>query len=173
MSNVFRTLREGTSRFIILAWPIALLMFTGSIFLMIEDFRTSYHGYSLVPTPKMDSVYVPIFVALLPQGVQILALYIFGRDTNRRGVLLLWLIMFLLDLGTDVAFKMNNTWSAYMFFWAIVESLAIFTIGSEGLFSFTGGFLWDTWRDFVSEVWDFINTIIDGIASLNQSADKR
>ena len=66
---------------------------------------------------------------------------------------------FLVDLGTDAWFKSAGQWSLMPL--AVVESLFIFTLGSEVLFTIATGFVAESFAEFVVTISVFVRTVID------------
>jgi len=103
-----------------------------SVVLAIEDYNTSYAGYVLVPTRKMLP-YATTMVALLPQVGQIAFGYLFLSDTDnkyKQWGLLIAGGLFCADVVTDVYFKAHGQ-SIFVYAIALVESVLIYTFGSE------------------------------------------
>jgi|GEM_PF-7063391 len=73
--------------------------------------------------------------------------------------MLLAATFFLTDLGTDAWFKSGGQWSLMPL--AIVESLFIFTLGSEVLFTIATGFVTEAFGDFVMVFSMLIRSIMD------------
>lgn len=132
--------------------PITLIVLIGVViggFAFYEDYQSSLHGYNLLPTRKSGQEVVAV-IALLPQVGQIIFFYAFGVSiefTNGRrkmNYLYFFVAFFLLlfDLGTDMYFKASG-----MSFWvwviAFIESIAIFTIGSEILLTASTGLFFE------------------------------
>lgn len=64
-------------------------------------------------------------------------MFVFGRNTNKSWALWIGALLFLADLGTDVVFKSGGNWGLVPV--ATIESLFIFTLGSEVMFTIAGG----------------------------------
>jgi hypothetical protein len=163
MTNVFKQISSNTQPFILFAWPLGCLLVGLAVILMIEDYETSRAGYLALPTLKVHGGWVTFAVAALPQAGQIVLFYIFGRDTRRGWALLTAGSLFLVDLGTDAWFKSGGQWSLMPL--AIVESLFIFTLGSEVLFTIATGFVAETFGDFVVALSVLIRTILEAFRS--------
>lgn len=161
MSDLFKGIAKNTNHIVIFAWPLGLIMAIISVVLMWEDYQTSRAGYMALPTLKVNSGLVTFAVAALPQVAQIVLFYIFGRDTRRGWAGLLAIGFFLVDLGTDAWFKSGGQWSLAPL--AIVESLFIFTLGSEVLFTIAVGFIAETFGEFVGVFGVFLREALDGI----------
>jgi hypothetical protein len=159
MTNVFRQISSNTKPFIIFAWPLGCLLVALSVILMIEDYETSRAGYQALPTLKVHGGWVNVAVAALPQAGQIVLFYIFGKDTRRGWAMMLASSFFLVDLGTDAWFKSGGQWSLMPL--AVAESLFIFTLGSEVLFTIATGFVAESFAEFVVTISVFVRTIID------------
>ena len=147
MSNVFKSISQNTKTIILVAWPLGCVLIGLSLILMWEDYHTSYAGYLALPTAKAGGVMVAMAVAALPQVGQIVLAYIFGRDTRRGWAILLAALFFLVDLGTDAWFKSMGDW--WLMPLAIIESLFIFTLGSEILFTIAVGFVAEAFGEFI------------------------
>jgi hypothetical protein len=163
MTNVFKQISSNTQPFVLFAWPLGCLLVALAVILMIEDYETSRAGYLALPTLKVHGGWVTFAVAALPQAGQIVLFYIFGRDTRRGWAMLLAGGLFLVDLGTDAWFKSGGQWSLVPL--AVVESLFIFTLGSEVLFTIATGFVAETFSDFVVAFSVFLRTILDAFRS--------
>jgi hypothetical protein len=159
MTNVFRQISSNTKPFIIFAWPLGCVLVALSVILMIEDYETSRAGYLALPTLKVHGGWVTLAVAALPQAGQIVLFYIFGKDTRRGWALMLAASLFLVDLGTDAWFKSGGQWSLMPL--AVAESLFIFTLGSEVLFTIATGFVAESFAEFVVTISVFVRTVID------------
>lgn len=159
MGNVFRQISSNTRPFVIFAWPLGCLLVALSVILMVEDYETSRAGYIALPTLKVHGGWVNIAVAALPQAGQIVLFYIFGKDTRRGWAMLIAASLFIVDLGTDSWFKSGGDWSLMPL--AVVESLFIFTLGSEVLFTIATGFVAESFAEFVVAVSMFVRTLMD------------
>ena len=168
MSNIFLAMERRMSPFMLIAFPVACLLLGISAILMVEDYQTSLAGYMMLPTDKINNEYVPFAVAAIPQAGQILMIFIFGRDTKKSFALWIGASLFLVDLATDVIFKSHGSWSLAPI--ATVESLFIFTLGSEIMFSITGGFILETMSEFFSLVGQFIGMVLTSFANFAQGA---
>ncbi len=133
--------RVKDSRFVI---PITLVVLLGIVvgcFAFYEDYRSSYEGYRMLPTRK-SGVEVIQMIALLPQVGQIIFFYMFGSTAERSEKTGRWKynmvyfivagFLLLFDLGTDMYFKAFGL-PPYVWGIAFVESITVFTIGSEVL----------------------------------------
>jgi len=163
MTNLFKQISSNTRPFILFAWPLGCLLVALSLILMWEDYETSRAGYLALPTQKVHSNWVTFAVAFLPQAGQIVLFYIFGRNTRRGWAALLATGFFLVDLGTDAWFKSAGQWSLMPL--AIVESLFIFTLGSEVLFTIAAGFVAEAFGEFIMAISAFIRTTLDAVQS--------
>jgi hypothetical protein len=161
MTNIFRQISKNTRPFILFAWPLGVLLVAFSIILMFEDYATSRAGYLALPTHKVNSDWVTFAVAALPQVGQIVLFYIFGRDTRRGWAVLLATVFFLADLGTDAWFKSGGAWSLMPL--AVIESLFIFTLGSEVLFTIAAGFVAETFQEFLLAGSGLLRGIIEAV----------
>lgn len=164
MTNIFKTISRNASTFIIFAWPLGLVLVALSLVLMYEDYATSKAGYEMLPTAKVNEAWVSFVVAALPQIGQIVLFYIFGRDTRRGWAGILAFMFFAVDISTDVWFKSNQ--DLWLFPIALVESLFVFTLGSEILFTVAAGFVAETFGEFMVSFGAFVKSIIDGITGM-------
>lgn len=73
--------------------------------------------------------------------------------------MLLAVAFFLADIGTDAWFKSGSQWSLMPL--AIIESLFIFTLGSEVLFTIATGFVAESFGDFIVVLSMMFRTIMD------------
>ena len=167
MTNIFKTMSGNTRGFILFAWPAGILLMILAIVLMIEDYNTSRLGYMALPTQKYNSGLVVFCVAAVPQLAQIVLFYIFGRDTKKGWAVLLAFAFFLVDLSTDSWYKSGGDWNLIPL--AIVESLFVFTLGSEVLFSIAAGFIAETFPEFIVAFAFFLKSAMDAIAHLGKA----
>jgi hypothetical protein len=167
MTNVFRQISNNTKPFILFAWPLGCLLVAFSVILMFEDYQTSRAGYLALPTQKVNNGWVTFAVAALPQVGQIVLFYIFGRNTKRGWAALLAFVFFLADIGTDAWYKSGQEWSLMPL--ALVESLFIFTLGSEVLFTIALGFVAETFGEFMAVTGITFKSVFDGFNSLMDS----
>ena len=161
MTNIFKRISSKASPIILFAWPLGCLLVALAVILMFEDYATSKAGYLALPTQKVNSGYVIFAVAALPQVGQIVLYYIFARDTRKGWSALLAGLFFLADLSTDAWFKSGGDWSLMPL--AIAESIFIFTLGSEVLFTIAVGFVAETFGEFIVSLSVFIKTVLDGL----------
>lgn len=157
MGNLFKVAHGRMSAFILLAWPIAVLLTIISAILMVEDYMTSFYGYQSLPTAKVGEYWVPMAVAAIPQAGQILMAFVFGRNTDKKWAIWVAAGLFLVDISTDVSFKMNGNPNLIPL--AVAESFFIFTLGSEIMFSLAGGIVLETFQEFISVSIQFISSL--------------
>jgi hypothetical protein len=134
------TRKAQNSPFIVLIFAVFLTLFVISLVLMYEDYNTSYLGYSLIPTNKANPN-LGIWVALLPQAIQIALTYL-GIEKKNPWYIIAAGLALLLDVSTDVYFKSYGGRTMSLVWIATIESLTLFTLGSELLFVLSGGVLW-------------------------------
>lgn len=161
MTNLFKRAASNTQPFILFAWPLGLVLIALAGILMIEDYETSKAGYLALPTLKVHGGLVIWAVAALPQAGQIVLFYIFGRNTKRGWALLVAFGLFLADIGTDAWYKCGGDWPLFPL--AVVESLFIFTLGSEVLFTVAAGFVAEGFADFVVVLSLFVRACVDAL----------
>lgn len=133
--------------------PMALAVLLGiviGLFAFYEDYQSSYNGYILLPTRKSGLEVIQV-IALLPQVGQIIFFYMFGvtvetLPNGKRRVNYLYfviaLFLLLFDLGTDMAFKASGG-DVLVWVVAFVESITVFTIGSEMLLTASLGIFFE------------------------------
>lgn len=164
MANAFEKMGgiAGSVRhLLIIVWPAGCVMAVISIMLMIEDYDTSRLGYLALPTLKVNTTWVPVVVAMLPQVAQVVLFYIFGLNTKKGWALLIAVVFFGFDIVTDVWYKCGQNWGLVPL--AFVESLLLFTLGSEVLFTISVGFVTETFGEFIIALSVFLSSIIQGI----------
>lgn len=132
--------RIRESEFIIPVFVVFLLLWFMSIAFAVEDYWTSYWGYSSLPT-QAGFWWVAYVVAALPSVGQIAAGYIglalgWDAEEDRKYTVisvLIWLVLFGLDAFTDMAFRMGGSDGATVevVITAVFQTVGIFTIGSE------------------------------------------
>lgn len=148
--NYFKNARERMSQALIV--PMFLLfslMLVIGLGLMFEDISTTYAGYTALPTLKIND-WVSILVSLSPTAVQIGMAYAYLSDKGNRWGAALAGMLFLFDMGTDVAYKAGNSSDPWVWLLAIFESFLVFTILSEGMTTLSIGMLHQLWPDFLS-----------------------
>ena len=164
MSNMINDLGQKFVRFILVVWPIAAVLVVGSSLLMYEDYMTTYHGYLLIPTTKVNKDWVPFIVALVPQAGQIVLFYLYATDTSKVWASKAALFLFLADSATDVYFKLDATWQGWpMLGVAIAETIVVFTIGSEFIFTVCLAFCAETFGEFIASGGKVLDSIFKGL----------
>lgn len=140
--------------------------------LSVEDYMSSYNGYKLIPTRKSFD-WVVYLVAAIPQLLSVVSAYIYaesleiknGLSKGSKGALLVFLVAVFLDVITDTYYKA----SGLDFRWWIVaflESVFVYTIGSDLLFTYMFG-LWAQMLPDAMKIMGFmssssINGVING-----------
>lgn len=113
-----------------------------AIGLFIEDYSTSLMGYKMWPTAKANP-WVIYLVALLPQLGTLGFLYAFMDDTEQRWRLGLAVALHVVDVISDVWFKMMGTFvfpdSFPLLLAALLETELLYTVGSELLLALSVG----------------------------------
>lgn len=161
MSNVFKKIAENTQHLLVIIWPLGVILVVLAFLLMKEDYDTSRLGYLALPTLKVNYDWVPYVVAALPQIAQVVLFYIFGRDTKKSWAALIAMGFFLIDISTDTWYKSGGNWGLVPL--AFMESLFIFTFGSEVLFTIALGFVTETFGEFIVAFSVFLKSIVSGI----------
>jgi hypothetical protein len=115
----------------VIVFLVLVALLAVSVFLFVTDYITSVYGYSKLGTETVSSAEA-WFVGALPQLVQVA----FGfMALERRN----WLFAsiagaaFLVDVGTDVAFRVGDAPTIGLFFIAFLQTVILFTLGSEFL----------------------------------------
>jgi len=155
------------SKFII---PITLAVMLGiiiSAFAFYEDYQSSLHGYEMLPTRKSGEEVIQM-IALLPQVGQIIFFYLFGNSVEvlpngRRRINYIYFIVasFLLffDLGTDMYYKASGAfWPVWII--AFVESITVFTIGSEMLLTASLGLFFELAPEAIKQLGQFFGAFL-------------
>lgn len=168
------------SKFVI---PITLAVFLGIVigaFAFYEDYYSSLQGYMMLPTRKSGDEVVQV-IALLPQIGQIIFFYMFGRSVvttasgRKRFNLLYFIIAFFLllfDLGTDMYFKAFGM-AAYVYVVAFVESITVFTIGSEMLLTASLGIFIELVPEALKQLGDVFSSLFSEDDEGPQVASRR
>lgn len=150
--------------------PISLIVLIGVIvglFAFYEDYQSSKYGYGLLPTRKSGQEVIEV-IALLPQVGQIIFFYMFGRtaeilpDGRRRINYLYFIVAFFLllfDLGTDMYFKASGM-PLWVWGVAFVESITVFTIGSEMLLTASLGIFLELAPEVLKQLGDFFSSFL-------------
>ncbi|GAB4474775.1 MAG: hypothetical protein Kow00124_15110 [Anaerolineae bacterium] len=110
---------------------ILIALLAVSVFLFITDYITSVYGYFQLGTERVSDAEA-WFVGALPQLVQVA----FGfMALERRNPLFAVLAgaAFLVDVGTDVAFRVGDATQFGIYAVAVMQSILLFTLGSEFL----------------------------------------
>jgi hypothetical protein len=115
----------------VIVFLVLVALLAVSVFLFVTDYITSVYGYTLLGTQSVSKAEA-YFVGALPQLVQVA----FGfMALERRN----WLFAgiagaaLLVDVGTDVAFRVGETPTAGLFVIAFLQTMILFTLGSEFL----------------------------------------
>jgi membrane peptidoglycan carboxypeptidase len=158
MSNIINEAANKIkqSNFILVIFVIAVIGFVCAVVLGIEDYNTSLAGYRMLPTAKVNDAVV-YFVAILPQVAQIIFGWYFATDTRRRWAATLTITLIIVDVFTDVWFKAAGL-APVWWIGATIESIAIYTVGSEILLTTTLGII----SELAKPVWEKLVGLIDG-----------
>lgn len=148
----------------IIIWCAALVGLVISGMLMYEDYCTSRAGYIAIPTAKVND-YTLNVVPILPSLIAFIAGWMWftvdAKDKEdrraRSAYFMLAALCLLVDIGTDVIYKVNGDWRNV--FWAFGESLFIYTIGSEMLLGLSFGLVLDLFPDMLKSVGWVISSI--------------
>lgn len=131
--------RIRESEFVVPVFAVFFTLWLMSIGFSIEDYWTSYWGYEALPT-QVGFSWTPYVVAALPSVGQIAAGYIalalgWENPADRKYMivsLVVWFILLYIDAFTDIFFRVDGVSSTgSTTFIAIVQTLGIFTVGSE------------------------------------------
>ncbi|MEM7334139.1 MAG: hypothetical protein AAF490_18785 [Chloroflexota bacterium] len=131
--------RIRESEFVVPVFVVFLVLWMMSIGFAVEDYWTSFWGYEALPT-QTGFGWTPYVVAALPSVGQIAAGYIAlalgwdAKEDRKYTVisLVVWFILFYIDAFTDMYFRLNGVVrDPSTTFAAIMQTIGIFTIGSE------------------------------------------
>lgn len=131
--------RIKESEFVVPVFVVFFVLWMMSIGFAIEDYWTSYWGYQALPT-QVGFSWTPYVVAALPSVGQIAAGYIAlalgwdAKEDRKYTVmsLLVWFVLFYIDAFTDMTFRLTGVMATpSVTFAAIMQTIGIFTIGSE------------------------------------------
>ncbi len=115
----------------LLVFLVLVALLAVSVYLFVTDYFTSVYGYNLLGTQRV-SVAEAWFVGALPQLVQVafgfMALerrnWVFGALAGAA---------LILDVGTDMAFRVGDAQGLAVYLIALFQSIILFTLGSEFL----------------------------------------
>jgi hypothetical protein len=115
----------------LLVFLVLVALLAVSVYLFVTDYFTSVYGYNLLGTQRVSAAEA-WFVGALPQLVQVafgfMALerrnWVFGALAGAALVL---------DVGTDMAFRVGSAHGAAVYLTALFQSIILFTLGSEFL----------------------------------------
>lgn len=156
MSNLFKqaTANIRNSNMVIFTFLLFVALLWIGLALGYEDYSTSRAGYESFPTRKVNSWVIPI-VALLPQVGQVAFAFVFAQDTKKFWAILISALLFMFDFTSDVWFKTNGaTVNTAGWGFAIMETLVLYTIGSEIAITVSLGVLTELLPDFLDKVRD-------------------
>lgn len=171
MSNVFAGAASrirGSTVVVPVYFAFIALLIIG-VGLWIEDYNTSYAGYAAFPTRKVGE-YVTWLVAALPQVGQIAFFYLYMNDTQKRWSFFTAVLLFIVDIGTDVWYKMDGQVGLLPL--AVVESFAIYTIGSEVAVTASFGMLLELFPDVWKATSEFFDRAMGAIEGENNHSGK-
>lgn len=140
--------RIKNSPWIWLIFLVFVLLFFISVGLFIEDLTTSYRGYRDWPTAKANWWVIGL-VALLPQVGQVALAYTF-IDKKKFIYFMVALILFGVDMLTDVYYKSYGFQSTQLVSYSMIESFALYSLGSEVMLAFSLGMLRAIWPALIS-----------------------
>jgi len=165
--NIFKNAATGirNSPFIIPIGFIFISMLVVSTGLIVEDYTTSYLGYQAIPTNKAN-IWVIYLVALLPQVLQMGFGYVFLDDSEKRWAITVVFLALFIDVATDVMFKATGL--NYTIIIAILESLLLYTLGSELMFTVAFGVFVQILPDFGRQLAKFFSSISEMLSHLFQ-----
>ena len=172
MSNLFKSAaqRALASPFVIVITLVFAALLVISIGLSIEDYMTSLRGYELLPTTKANAWVLPL-VALLPQVGQIAFMYGFAQDTRRRWSLLVTGGLPFFDVLTDVYFKAHGQ-ALWVWVIALIESEALYTLGSEMALVFALGMLMELMPHTIAQSGRLLHALFNSVG-VGDAPDER
>lgn len=132
MSQIFKVAAEKIkkSSLVIPVTLVFILMFITALSTSYEDYWTTLLGYVATPTLKAND-WVKYFVALIPQTAMIGFTYMYLDNTQKKWAAILAFVCFSVDTGYDVYYKSDQFKDIGLIISALVESLTIYTLGSE------------------------------------------
>lgn len=167
MSNFFKNahMRAKNSPAIIVIWLVLATAFVIACLVAYEDYSTSLLGYSSIPTQKANE-WIVVWVALMPQVIQIVLFFNFLTDTdNKRWSLFAAIVVHFVDVGLDVYYKSSSFDSFGLTVAAFIESELIYTFGSEVLLTMSFGLMIATLPDFIMQSRAMFHNIVDAISN--------
>ena len=168
MGNLFKEASKGilSSTFVIPITLVFVIMFITAAGISYEDYSTTFEGYKLVPTAKVNEWAITL-VALLPQIGQIGFAYVFASDSKKGWAALLVIILHVVDVYTDVRFKANGQdLGVYLIAW--VESEVVYTIGSEIALAVSIGMLFQLLPTALGQLLQFLRRFMEALSSDDQ-----
>lgn len=147
------------SAFVIPFFAVFLALMVIACVIGLEDYYTSYWGYTSLPT-QLGFEWTAVAVALLPQVGQAASAYIAialaDNEEDRLYVIIaffIWAILFAIDIYTDTFYRTDYSWQVTneVMVTAILQSIGIFTIGSELAFVVGFGMVGELLPDAIAE----------------------
>lgn len=115
----------------LLVFLVLMALLAVSVFLFVTDYITSVQGYFLLGTQRVSAAEA-WFVGALPQLVQV-AFGFMALERKNRLLAFIAGAAFLVDVGTDVAFRVGDETAFSVYVIATLQSVLLFTLGSEFL----------------------------------------
>lgn len=173
MANVFKATAEyvRSTRMIVLAFFVFLAGTIISAGLLAEDLGTTYYAYIELPTRKIYWI-TPFLVAALPTVGTMAASYAYGMNVGTGGRMKIFLIVAILfvvfDTITDYTYKIGGTaqLGTFDYVWGFIETLWLYTVGAELMFTFCLGTLLEIWSDSLQKLGDIVAETIEVIVAV-------
>jgi hypothetical protein len=115
----------------LLVFLVLVALLAVSVFLFVTDYITSVYGYFRLGTQRVSDAEA-WFVGALPQLVQVAFGFMALERRNWLFAVLAGAAM-IADIGTDVTFRVGDAQGFALYVTAILQSIVLFTLGSEFL----------------------------------------
>ncbi len=115
----------------LIVFLVLIALLAVSVFLFVTDYITSVYGYQQLQTQRVSD-FEAWFVGALPQLVQVAFLFMALERKNPLFAIIAG-SAFLVDVGTDVTFRIGDATGFGVWMTAILQSVILFTMGSEFL----------------------------------------
>lgn len=162
--SVSRRLRQGP--FFIPVFFVFVGLAIVASFAAWADYYSSVQGYAMLPTRKPRGELMPWIIGALPQLGQIGFMYAFAETLEKRNgkwvgnnlYTFMTVFLFLFDITTDVWYKASGG-DFFTYIIALIESLVVFTIGSEVLTVLSYGMVINMLPDFIKAIGNLLGSL--------------
>ena len=151
--------RIRKSAFVLPMFVVYAVLLAISIIVMREDVWTSWKGYLALPTESGFAI-TALAIAFLPSIGQLATGYVtiaLANNENDRTYAfvsgLIWGLLFLVDAYTDIFYRNGFGWNVDLEVWltAIIQTVGVFTLGSELFFVLGFGMVMELFPDAFAE----------------------